>query len=133
MSTNPNERATVAESTDELRGAKQEPPTGNTAISQLFCDCGGILTGGTDGWMCKACGTAASKPSADVMVTTHQEERNLSVVTDQFFVGPKTSETCPECKHDEAYYRLQQTRSADESETRFFTCASCEHEWRVND
>lgn len=133
MSTNPNKRATVAESTDELRGAKQEPSTGDTAISALFCNCGGLLTGGTEGRKCKACGTTASKPSRDVMVTTHQKERNLRVVTDQFFIGPKTSETCPECKHNEAYYRLQQTRSADESETRFFTCANCEHEWRVND
>jgi DNA-directed RNA polymerase subunit M len=118
---------------DVLQEPRQEFTTGNSAISALFCDCGGLLTSGSDGWTCKACGKAASKPSTDFTITNCQEERNRSVITDQFFRGPKTSETCPECEYDEAYYRLQQIRSADESETRFFTCARCEHKWRSND
>lgn len=40
-------------------------------------------------------------------------------------------ETCPECGHDEAYYELKQTRSADEAPTRIFTCAKCKHVWRA--
>ena len=41
------------------------------------------------------------------------------------------NETCPECGHDEAYYELKQTRSADEAPTRIFTCAKCKHTWRA--
>ena len=30
---------------------------------------------------------------------------------------------CPKCKNTGAYYLLKQTRSADEPETKFYTCA----------
>jgi DNA-directed RNA polymerase subunit M len=44
-----------------------------------------------------------------------------------------TLEQCPECGNDEAYWYLQQTRSADESETRFYICVECDHKWRDYD
>ena len=41
----------------------------------------------------------------------------------------KTKETCPECAHEWAFFRMQQTRSADEAATRFYTCEKCSHIW----
>lgn len=37
---------------------------------------------------------------------------------------------CPKCRHQGAYYLLKQTRSADEPETKFYTCESCGYRWR---
>ena len=48
-------------------------------------------------------------------------------------VGPVTNETCPECGHDKAIYKMLQTRSADEAPTRIFTCTKCKHTWRAYD
>lgn len=46
---------------------------------------------------------------------------------------PKTKEECPECSHHTAYFWAQQTRAADEAETRFFECLKCKHRWRAYD
>jgi DNA-directed RNA polymerase subunit M len=48
-------------------------------------------------------------------------------------IGPTTSATCPECGNDRAFWEMKQIRSADESETRFFTCTECGHKWREDD
>lgn len=37
---------------------------------------------------------------------------------------------CEKCGNNVAYYWTQQTRSADEPETRFFKCVKCAHTWR---
>lgn len=46
---------------------------------------------------------------------------------------PTTKAVCPQCGHTEASWWLQQTRSADEAETRFFKCLECGHTWREYD
>lgn len=46
---------------------------------------------------------------------------------------PKIEAQCDECDNDEAYYYLQQTRAADESETRFYICTECDNKWRDYD
>lgn len=46
---------------------------------------------------------------------------------------PKIDAECDECGNDEAYYYLQQTRAADESETRFYICTECDNKWRDYD
>uniref|UniRef100_A0A7N0U076 DNA-directed RNA polymerase subunit n=1 Tax=Kalanchoe fedtschenkoi TaxID=63787 RepID=A0A7N0U076_KALFE len=40
-----------------------------------------------------------------------------------------TEATCPNCHHDRAGFYEQQTRSADEPATLFFTCLQCKHKW----
>ena len=62
----------------------------------------------------------------------HTEEtvKDLGEVED---MRSTIKETCPECGHDEAYYELKQTRSADEAPTRIFTCTKCKHTWRAYD
>lgn len=38
-------------------------------------------------------------------------------------------ETCPKCHHPDAKFHTQQTRSADEGQTCFYTCMKCKHVW----
>lgn len=37
---------------------------------------------------------------------------------------------CPNCRNDEAYFWILQTRSADEPATRFYRCTKCNKVWR---
>ena len=46
---------------------------------------------------------------------------------------PTTKVTCPKCGNTKAEWWLQQTRSADEAETRFLRCLECKHTWREYD
>ena len=62
-----------------------------------------------------------------------EAEETVKMLGEDVDVGPITTETCPECGHDKATYKLLQTRSADEAPTRIFTCAKCKHTWRAYD
>lgn len=68
-------------------------------------------------------------------VTEQQEDTDdtLPGEQDEERALPKTNEECPECQNEKAYFYLQQTRAADESETRFFICPNCNHKWRDYD
>lgn len=87
-----------------------------------------------DVWHCATCGAeVAVNPEASYVVTQGQEVSEIIESTGGDTGLPTTSTTCPSCGHDEAYWYLQQIRSADESETRFFVCTRCEHRWREDD
>jgi DNA-directed RNA polymerase subunit M len=43
---------------------------------------------------------------------------------------PVTHIICPECENGEAFWWMQQTRSADEPPTLFYRCKKCGHGWR---
>jgi transcription factor S len=45
-------------------------------------------------------------------------------------INPKIKAKCEKCNNESAYYWTQQTRGADEPETRFFKCTKCNHTWR---
>jgi len=49
---------------------------------------------------------------------------------DQFSELPKTKILCSQCENMEAYWWMQQTRSADEPPTMFYRCTKCGHSWR---
>ncbi|EMA47874.1 RPA12/RPB9/RPC11 RNA polymerase family protein [Halococcus saccharolyticus] len=68
-------------------------------------------------------GTTQSQEQSEIIDVSDAEERGL----------PTTEVDCPECDNDRAYWYMQQIRSADESETRFFVCTECEHSWREDD
>lgn len=88
---------------------------------------------------CRACGMRRSmkhnervhlkervrlKPTENVVVM----EKNMEMDT-----LPLTTTECPSCGHNQAYWWIQQTRSADEPPTRFLACAKCRHRWREYD
>jgi len=103
-----------------------------------FCDeCGSMMKTEGDAWVCGSCGyeTGRDEEREDQMVTTTGQQESevvdMSEAEDQ--ARPTTTEQCPECDNDEAYWYMQQIRAADESETRFFVCTACDHKWREDD
>ena len=103
-----------------------------------FCDdCGSMMKTEGDKWICGSCGFEKLRNEAKeaAMVTTQgQEHSEIVDVSEAEDNGlPTTKVNCPDCGNDRAYYYMQQIRSADESETRFFICTECEHKWREDD
>ncbi len=102
-----------------------------------FCDnCGLILVVKKDGkkssLVCRKCGYKSkdykpleikekvSKAPLDEIIVIEKSEEAL----------PKTKTNCPKCGNKEAFWWMQQTRSADEAPTLFLRCVKCKHSWR---
>lgn len=101
-----------------------------------FCDdCGSMMKADDELWVCGSCGNRQPKdPEASYVITEGQEVSEIiETGGDQETGLPTTDARCPECDNDRAYWYLQQIRSADESETRFFVCTNCEQKWREDD
>ena len=71
--------------------------------------------------------------TGETEVTEKQEETDDRFRGEETDTRSTTTEECPECGNDKAYYELQQIRAADESETRFFECVNCSYKWREDD
>lgn len=85
-------------------------------------------------WVCGSCGfTKSPDPEAQYIVTEGQEAGEIIESTGGDTGLPTTDTRCPDCGNDTAYWYMQQIRSADESETRFFVCTKCDHRWREDD
>ncbi len=102
-----------------------------------FCEkCGGVLiprkSEKTTILECRKCGKRrfVKKGNYRFRIASEREERKTVVVEEKVEVLPRTRIRCPKCEHDEAFWWMQQTRSADEPPTRFFRCAKCGHTWR---
>lgn len=105
-----------------------------------FCEkCGGLMMPQkgerTTILECRRCGKRRLvKERVDFKFSTHSEKggRGVVVVEKKSVVDvlPKTTQQCPKCEHTEAFWWLQQTRSADEAPTRFYKCVKCNHIWR---
>jgi DNA-directed RNA polymerase subunit M len=66
-------------------------------------------------------GSSVTKGKKRVIVMTEK---------DQFSELPKTRIICQKCENMEAYWWMQQTRSADEPPTMFYRCCKCGYSWR---
>jgi DNA-directed RNA polymerase subunit M len=103
-----------------------------------FCDeCGSMMKTEGDRWVCPN-GHEKLRDSAREaqMVSTQSQEETEVIDTSDVStedMGPTTNARCPECGNDRAFWEMKQIRSADESETRFFTCTECGHKWREDD
>jgi len=103
-----------------------------------FCDeCGSMMKTDDGHWICGSCGFEKRRDQereTGMVTTTGQQESEVVDLTDAEGQGrPTTNAHCPSCDNDRAYWYMQQIRSADESETRFFVCTECEHKWREDD
>jgi len=102
-----------------------------------FCpECGGILLPNDDKIQCK-CGY--TKDLTEEEIDQYGESVKIDAKDTVVMKGedvdtlPTTKVTCPKCGHGKAFWWLQQTRSADEAETRFLRCMKCKHTWREYD
>ncbi len=85
---------------------------------------------------CPNCGHEEKKEEEDSdsdsykVVREGEKKEETAVIEKDSESLPKTQKKCPECGNGEAYWWMQQTRSADEPSTRFYRCVECGHTWR---
>ena len=100
----------------------------------IFCPkCGTILKpkekAGKKIMWC-SCGFTTERQVEEKEVEKKEVEEKRIEIVEELERHPKVEAKCEKCEHNEAYYWTQQTRSADEPETRFFKCTKCQHTWR---
>lgn len=77
-----------------------------------------------------SCGYNAPVDEADTIKETVEEKKEIEVVDEEVQTNPLVEAECDKCGHDKAYFWLEQTRSGDEAETKFYKCEKCKHIWR---
>lgn len=107
-----------------------------------FCPrCGSIMVPRREGnqvvLVCPKCGyRKLGEGNKGLILTkkvTHKEtEKTFVIDTEDLYRSlPKVRGVkCPKCGHDEAFYKIIQTRRADEPPTRIYKCTRCGHVWR---
>lgn len=98
-----------------------------------FCQrCGSMILVMKDKAVCVNCGyKPKKKPKIEASEKLLKKESVAVVKDDQDIINPIVEITCPRCKNRKAYFWTNQTRAADESETKFYKCTKCRHTWRV--
>lgn len=99
-----------------------------------FCPkCGGILL--VEEGKVPACAKCGYRHKVKLKLQVSEKmaasDRVAVVKESDLTTYPLVEAKCPNCKHKEAYFWTMQTRSSDESETKFYKCVKCEHTWRV--
>lgn len=103
---------------------------------QMFCPkCGSILRPREkSGKKVLYCDCGFSRTPEGEETSTQIKESVSGVkqieVIENIETHPKIKARCEKCGNDIAYYWTQQTRGADEPETRFFKCTKCKNTWR---
>ena len=98
-----------------------------------FCPkCGGIIIiKDNKKAVCAKCGY---RPKGKVKIQTSEKiekAKGVAVIKARdLTTDPIIEIKCPNCKHEGAYFWTLQTRSSDESETKFYRCTKCDHTWR---
>ncbi|MBW2999941.1 transcription factor S [Candidatus Woesearchaeota archaeon] len=78
-----------------------------------------------------SCGYKDKKPEKiEIKEVVSEKKKEIEVVEKEVETLPLIEAECPKCGHDKARYWLQQTRAADEPETKFLKCEKCKHTWR---
>lgn len=104
-----------------------------------FCDkCGNLLVAEKGRKLthlvCRKCGKEFRRSHEKIKISEDKHEQKKPVVVigrDETKADlPTTHTVCPECEHGEAFWWMQQTRSADEPPTLFYKCKKCGHSWR---
>ena len=97
-----------------------------------FCEkCGRIILLNEGKAVCAGCGF---KPKKKVKIEASEKVEKhtaIAVINEkEETVYPVVEIDCPKCKNKKAYFWTTQTRSSDESETKFYRCTKCSHAWR---
>jgi len=99
-----------------------------------FCPkCGAVLIQKTKNFGCPRCNYSTKEKVKINSSEKLKEIKSVAVIKEKDVqTSPVTAETCKKCKNQKAYFWTVQTRSGDESETKFFKCTNpkCEHTWR---
>ncbi|MEA3414042.1 MAG: transcription factor S [Nanoarchaeota archaeon] len=94
-----------------------------------FCPkCGAVLVTKVKNSVCPRC-KYVKKGSVDLSIKEKIDEKNEIPVIKKNIgsTAPIVTEECSKCGHDKAYFWMVQTRSSDESPTKFFKCVKCGH------
>jgi len=84
--------------------------------------------------VCRKCGyRMKSKERVEITEAIHGKKKEIVVMGKDEGVAelPTTRIMCPKCENMEAYWWMQQTRSADEPPTIFYRCKKCGFSWRT--
>ncbi|MEI6850221.1 MAG: transcription factor S [archaeon] len=97
-----------------------------------FCEkCGGMIVVQDDKAACASCGHKLKKKPKIESSEKIAKRENVAVIkegSDNTY--PIIDMECPKCGHKKSYFWTTQTRAGDESETKFYKCAKCNHSWR---
>lgn len=98
----------------------------------MFCpSCRAMMVPKQGKWFCKRCKTECAQNGKEAKaVCEMKQDHGMLVVDEKVDILPKTRAECAKCGHNEAYWILRQTRSADEPETRIYRCVKCSYSWR---
>ncbi|MFP4523289.1 MAG: transcription factor S [Candidatus Nanoarchaeia archaeon] len=102
----------------------------------MFCpECGSLLkTKKVDEKTHQVCSCGFTTEAEHKKITENVDTNDdIAIIEDIDNVNPLADATCEKCGHNKAYWWLQQTRSGDEPETKFFKCEKCKHTWREYD
>lgn len=99
-----------------------------------FCDkCGSVILVTGDKASCASCGhKLKKKPKIESSEKIGAHDTVAIIKEGQDNTYPVIDMVCPKCKNKQAYFWTLQTRSSDESETKFYKCTNikCNHTWR---
>ncbi|MCL5803441.1 MAG: transcription factor S [Thermoplasmataceae archaeon] len=101
----------------------------------MFCPkCGSLMAPSKGKQVCGSCGYEQKftrKDSESHEIVNKSGGKEVIMIREEKSAEPLDSDAvCPKCHKMGAYYLLKQTRSADEPETKFYTCSHCGHRWR---
>jgi len=101
-----------------------------------FCKkCGTILVPAKKGkslaLRCRRCGYEIKKQLRSLKIVEEKKgKKGVVILEKDVTLLPMTERECGKCGNRQAWYWLQQTRSADEPPTQFFRCTKCKGVWR---
>ena len=98
-----------------------------------FCQkCGSVIVVQGNKAQCANCGKKLKKKPKIEATEKIEKKESIAVVKEgSENVYPVVAIECPKCENKQAYFWTTQTRSSDESETKFYKCTNCKHTWRV--
>lgn len=97
-----------------------------------FCEkCGALIVMKDDKVVCASCGHKPGKKLKIKSSEKIEKKAGVAVVKSSDNIHPEVEMKCQKCKSKKAYFWTQQTRSSDESETKFYKCVECGYSWRV--